>query len=132
MLLRISYSGNYAGIHVLDASLNVSYSKASFKLDVVSAVMSRQLTLFGKVVASRKVYGKPTNNYEQFVDAFVTDERHYITHKVCKISFMYMCISNVLILKYTLLFLRPQTPVFWHQKTAICVQMGEGEGVTPM
>ena len=39
--------------------------------------------------------------------------------------------DHVLILKYTLLFSRPQTPVFWHQKKSeICVQMGEG--VTPM
>ena len=72
MLLRINYSGNYAGI--LDASLNAGYSNASFKLVVVSAVMSQQLTIFGKVTASRKAYGKQTNNYEQFVNAFVTDE----------------------------------------------------------
>ena len=76
MLLRINYSGNYAGI--LDASLNEGYSSASFKLVVVSAVMSWQLTLLGKVTAiySRKAYGKPTNSYEQFVNAFVVDERH--------------------------------------------------------
>ena len=47
---------NYAGI--LDVSLNAGYSSTSFKLVVVSAVMPRQLTLFGKVPVSRKVYGK--------------------------------------------------------------------------
>ena len=51
-LLMIIYSGNYAGI--LDASLNEGYSSASFKLVVVSAVMSRQLTLFGKALLVRK------------------------------------------------------------------------------
>ena len=38
--------------------------------------MSRQLTLFGKVAASQKVYGNPTNNCKQFVNAFVADEHH--------------------------------------------------------
>ena len=37
--------------------------------------MSRELTFFGKVAASRKVFGKLTNNCEQFVNAFVDDER---------------------------------------------------------
>ena len=73
MLLRINYSGNYAG--TLDASLNEGCSSASFNLVVVPVVMSRQLTLFGKVAASQKVYGKPTNNYKQFVNAFVANER---------------------------------------------------------
>ena len=36
--------------------------------------MSLQPTLFGKVASSRKVYGKPTNNCEQFVNACVADE----------------------------------------------------------
>ena len=72
----INYSGNYAGI--LDTSLNERYLSAGFKLVVISAVMLRQLhvTLFGKVAASQKVYGKPTNNCEQFVNPFVVDERH--------------------------------------------------------
>ena len=59
MLLRISYPRNYAGL--LDKSLNEGYLSA--KLVVVSAVMLRQLTLYGKVAASRNVCGKPTNNY---------------------------------------------------------------------
>ena len=42
---------------------------------VVSAVISRQLSVFGKVAASWKVYGKLTNNCKQFVNAFVADER---------------------------------------------------------
>ena len=60
--------------HVRRISINKGYSSASFKLVVVSAVMSQQLTLFGKVAAGRKVYGKLTNNCEQFVDALVADE----------------------------------------------------------
>ena len=72
MLLMINYFGNYAGIMRISKQ---DYSSASFKLIVVCAVMSRQLTLFRKVAASRKVYGKPTNKREQFVNAFVADER---------------------------------------------------------
>ena len=35
--------------------------------------------------------------------------------------------SDVLTLRYTLWFLMPQTPVFWHQKkSAVCVRMGGG------
>ena len=72
MLLRINYSENYPGI--LDASLNEGYSSVSFKLVVVSVVMSRPLTLIAKVAVSRKVYGKPTNNCERLVNALVADE----------------------------------------------------------
>ena len=36
--------------------------------------MSRQLTLFGKVAASWKAYGNPTNNWKQFVNASLADE----------------------------------------------------------
>ena len=77
MLLRSNYSLNYVG--TLDTSLNEGYSSASFKLVVVPAVMSRQLTLFGKVVANRKVYMAKRQNYEQFVNAFVAVERRYST-----------------------------------------------------
>ena len=42
---------------------------------VVSEVISRQLSVFGKVAGSWKVYGKLTNNCKQFVNAFVADER---------------------------------------------------------
>ena len=56
MLLRMNYSGNYAGILHVDAPLNDGYSSASFKLVVVSIVVSPELTFFGKVAASRKVY----------------------------------------------------------------------------
>ena len=47
-------------IHIL----NTSYSSTSFKLVVVSAVMSQQLTLFVQVAASWKVHGKLTNNHK--------------------------------------------------------------------
>ena len=41
---------------ILDTFLNEGYSSVSFKLVVASEVMLRQLTLFGKVAASRKVH----------------------------------------------------------------------------
>ena len=146
--------------------------------------MSRQLTLSGKVAARWKVYGKPTKNCKQFVNAFLADEcrcspslplqqAKKMTEAAWKatdhgtdevvvsnvlssstnddecvmISFIVPVPkfpsnakfpSDVLTLKYILLFLRQRTPVFWCQKESVIgVQMGEGgwgggEGVTPM
>ena len=137
-------------------------------LVVLSAVMWQQLTLLGKVAAIWKVYGKPTNTYEQFLTAFVADECRCSPllplqqakeladagWKVADHSKDEVVVSDVLsssasdgeysmksfivpvpkfpsdtkfpsdmkfpsdvlILKYILLFLRPQTRVFWHQK----------------
>ena len=51
-LLMIIYFGNYAGI--LDTFLNEGYSRASFSWLLFPQYV-RQLTLLGKVAASRKV-----------------------------------------------------------------------------
>ena len=132
---------------------------------------------FGKVAASQKVYGKPTNIYEQFVNAFVADERccspslplqqakkladaawKVVNHGKDEVVMSGVlsssasdgeCVtksfvvpvpkfpsdmkfpSDVLTLKYTLLFLKPQTPVFWHQKKCdLCSDGGGRRGHT--
>ena len=41
----------------------------------LSSRMSRQLTLFGKLAPARKVYKNPSNQYEEFVNAFVSSSR---------------------------------------------------------
>ena len=139
----------------LDKSPNASYLSVSFKLFVVSAVMSRQLTLFGKVPVSQKVYGKLTNNYEQLVNAFVADERRSpsgcgqmfclpvrMTESAWRKAslfqfwnsrFLNLCWHVHIYLMCWYSFKATYSSILASKKSAICVRMGEGGGgVTPM